>query len=504
MSSTSRKTAQKRSKRKSAPSERKASPAKRRVRRERAPGEPVEVILDNGLRALLVERSGLPIVASTIWYRVGSRDERTGQTGCSHLLEHMMFKGTARYAKGEIDQLTSRMGGSNNAFTDHDTTAYWFALAADRWERALEIEADRMTGCALDPGEFEAEKSVVLEELAMYDDDPWQRMWAVGEATAFHVHPYHHPIIGWKEDLQRLSAEDLRAYYERHYGPNRAFLVIVGAFDVSKTIDRVHELFDPLRAVPSRESVLAEPEPRGERRAVVRTPGTTRRLALGVTTSRCGGEEDFVLDVLAAILGGGRSSRLYRDLVLDRELATDVSVFNEARLDPGMLWIFVELRPGVDPRVVEERVQEQLSGVAARGVRADELRRARAQILSGWLFEEETNLDVARRLGRFESVVADGHRLIASVPARYEAVSSGDVREVVARYLRPERFVVIDGEPEEMSPPRHRVARKRRSSAGRTAPGPGKTEKKVRAAKKTRASRAKKRPARKGTRKDRA
>ena len=131
-----------------------------------------EVRLDNGFRALLVERHSLPVVASTIWYRVGSKDERTGETGLSHFLEHMMFKGTDRYAKGEIDQLTSLMGGSNNAFTDNDVTGYYFSLASDRWETALEIEANRMRGCVLDEEEFLAEKNVVLEELAMGEDDP--------------------------------------------------------------------------------------------------------------------------------------------------------------------------------------------------------------------------------------------------------------------------------------------------------------------------------------------
>ena len=164
-----------------------------------------EVQLDNGFQALLVERRNLPVVATVLYYLVGSRDERTGQTGLSHFLEHMMFKGTRRFAKGEIDLLTSKLGGSTNAFTDNDCTAYHFSLASDRWETALEIESDRMTSCLFDPDEFAAEKNVVLEELAMGEDDPWRVLWQSTEALVFQVHPYHHPIIGHRQDLERLE-----------------------------------------------------------------------------------------------------------------------------------------------------------------------------------------------------------------------------------------------------------------------------------------------------------
>ncbi len=164
----------------------------------------VEVVeLDNGFRALLVERGPLPVVASVCWYQVGSRDERTGETGLSHFLEHMMFKGTDKFGKGQIDLQTSKMGGSNNAFTDSDSTAYYFSLASDRWETALEIEASRMRGCLLDPGEFQSEKSVVLEELAMGEDEPWRPLYQVAESAMFQVHPYHHPVIGSNESIYR-------------------------------------------------------------------------------------------------------------------------------------------------------------------------------------------------------------------------------------------------------------------------------------------------------------
>ena len=423
--------------------------AVRRRRAKRKGGVDRAFDLDNGMRVLLVQRSGMPVVASTIWYRVGSRDEQTGQTGCSHLLEHMMFKGTDRYAKGEIDVLTSRMGGSNNAFTDHDTTAYWFALAADRWEVALEIERSRMQGCLLDPTEFVAEKSVVLEELAMYDDDPWNRIWQAGESLAYQVHPYHHPIIGWKEDVERLSVEELWAYYEAHYGPDRAFMVVVGAIDLDRTEGRIRELFEGLNPAEERRDVLVEPEPRGARMAHVVTPGSTVRLAIGFPSCRVAEDDDFTLDVLRHVLAAEGSSRLYKDLVLDNELATSVHISNEARRDPGLFWVLVELRPGAEPAAVEGRVHDAIERIARRGVRSKELQRAKALLTSSWIFEEETVLDVAQRLGRFESVAAGGYAAADNVLQSYEAVDDDRVRDVVRRYLTPERRTVVVGDPED-------------------------------------------------------
>ena len=231
-----------------------------------------EVELDNGFRALLVERHNLPVVATSLWYGVGARDEHTGESGLSHFLEHMMFKGTSRFAKGEIDLLTSKMGGANNAFTDHDNTVYHFSLPAEKWETALEIEADRMRGCALDPDEFTAEKSVVLEELAMGLDDPWQSLFQSVETLAYQRHPYHRPVIGWREELERVSAAEMRDYYERHYGANRAFFVIAGAIDAQRTEARLQELFGSQPSATERGPVVAEPTFEGERRAVVHAP----------------------------------------------------------------------------------------------------------------------------------------------------------------------------------------------------------------------------------------
>lgn len=423
----------------------------------------VEVVqLDNGFRALLVERRTLPVVASVLWYQIGARDERTGETGLSHFLEHMMFKGTDRFPKGEIDLLTSKMGGSNNAFTDNDSTAYYFTLAADRWETALEIESSRMRGCLLDPLEFASEKKVVLEELAMGEDDPWRPLYQATEGLLYQVHPYHHPVIGYKQDLERLGAADMRSYYARHYGPNRAQLVVVGAIDKARTRSRIEELFGGLPKVDTRAEVLAEPPPLGERRAVLRTPYSVARLCLGFPTCRMGERDDYALDLLGNALGVNKSSRLYKRLVLQDELVTDVSVVNETRLDPGALFVLCELRDGVDPDAVERAVREEVAALVKEGIGKADLQRIRAQIRASFLFQDETVLDQAMKLARFEALAPGGHRTLEHVLPTYASLGNKELRAIAAKYLDFHRAAVVWALPADkppMPPKRRRTAR---------------------------------------------
>jgi zinc protease len=404
----------------------------------------VEVVeLDNGFKALLVERGPLPVVASVLWYRVGSRDERTGETGVSHFLEHMMFKGTDAYGKGQIDLQTSKMGGSNNAFTDNDGTAYYFTLAADRWEKALEIEASRMRDCLLDPHEFASEKNVVLEELAMGEDDPWRPLYQTTESLLYQVHPYHHPVIGWREDLERLTAHQMRDYYRRHYGPNRAFLVVVGAIDKARTAQRIRELFGPLPRVDERTAPIQEPAQQGERRATLRTPHSVTRVCFGFRTCRMGERDDYALDLLAHDLGNSKNSRLYRRLVLEEELVTEVSVMNETRQDPGSLLVLCELRDGVAPERVERAIREEIRAQQREGVAKKDMERIQAQIRASFLFQDESVLDLAMKLGRFEAGVPTGYRTLLDVLPTYESLTQKELREVARKYFDFDRAAVV-------------------------------------------------------------
>ena len=402
------------------------------------------LLLQNGMRVLMLPRRSLPVVATVLWYEVGARDELSGETGVSHFLEHMMFKGTDRYAKGQIDLLTSKMGGSNNAFTDNDGTAYFFAMASDRWESALEIEASRMRSCLLDPTEFASEKSVVLEELAMGEDEPWRPLYQATESLLFQVHPYHHPVIGWKQDLERLTAAGMRAYYDRNYGPNRAFMVIAGDIDVERTRQKVTELFGsiPATAEPRRE-VLAEPAMPGERRAVLHTPHSVTRMCMGFRGARNGERDDYALDVLCHHLGLGKNSLLYKRLVVEEELVTNLSVMNEARLDPGAVFLLFELRDGADPKVVEKLVCEEVKRLVDKGVDKKDLARIREQIRAAFLFEDETVLDTALKVARFESMTPGGWQALEHVVPTITSLDNKELREVAARYFDLDRKCVV-------------------------------------------------------------
>ncbi|MFN3242732.1 MAG: insulinase family protein [Planctomycetota bacterium] len=433
----------------------------------------VDVVeLDNGFRALLVERGPLPVVTSVCWYQVGSRDERTGETGVSHFLEHMMFKGTDKFGKGQIDLQTSKMGGSNNAFTDTDSTAYYFSLASDRWETALEIEASRMRDCLLDPAEFQSEKGVVLEELAMGEDEPWRPLYQAVEATMFQVHPYHHPIIGYREELERLSVGGMRDYYERHYGPNRACLTVVGAIDRKRTRQRIEQLFGDMPRVADRAVAIREPEPAGERRVTIQSPHSVTRLCLGFPTCRMGERDDYALDLLAMELGNSKNSRLYRRLVLDDRLCSEVMALNEVRQDPGGFFVMCELHPGKNPDKVERAIREEFAGLIADGIKARDLRRIRTQIESSFLFQDETAHDLAMKLARFEAGTPDGYRTLGDVLPTYESMANDELREVAAKFFRFDRasiaWAVPMGGPGEAGPAARRPAKK---APGKKAPG---------------------------------
>jgi zinc protease len=205
-----------------------------------------EHTLANGLRVLIAERRGDPVVAVMVWYKVGSRNERDFEAGVSHFLEHMMFKGSANFGKGEIDRITTELGGANNAFTSYDHTAYWFELASDRWERALEIESDRMRTLTLDAAEYDAERAVVLEELSMGQDDPWRVLGERVQAAAIQRHPYRRPIIGYHDALSTLPVESMRDYYQRFYRPGNATVIVCGDVDAELALERVTHHFGKL------------------------------------------------------------------------------------------------------------------------------------------------------------------------------------------------------------------------------------------------------------------
>jgi zinc protease len=411
-------------------------------------GEVRRTVLDNGLTVLTRELHSSPIVTSMIWYRVGSRNEEFGQTGKSHFLEHMLFKGTDRFKKGEIDLLTLKNGGGNNAFTSHDFTAYYFNFASDRWDIALDIESDRMANCVFAPEEFEAEKKVVIEELRMGLDSPWGLLLQEVDATAYKVHPYRNPVIGWLQDVERATAEEQQAYYRRHYYPGNAILVLSGDFETDRVLEQVAHKFAALPSSPAPSPVVAiEPEQRGEKRIVVEWRSKVPRLAIAYHAPRIAHPDSYALQVLNLILTEGKTSRLYQRLVEREQSVTFISAdFGESK-DPTLFHFRAEARGEHTAEEIEASLYAEMARIVSEGVTRQELDRAKHQVEAHFVLSRERALDQAMLFGQIETLY--GTEYIDTYLAKVSAVTSEDVMSVCSRYFaeknRTVGYLISDG-----------------------------------------------------------
>jgi zinc protease len=398
--------------------------------------------LRNGLQVLIAERHDDPVVAAMVFYGVGARNERAEEAGVSHFLEHMMFKGSEKFGKGEVDRITTILGGSNNAFTTPDHTAYWFELASDRWEIALDIEADRMSGLTLDLKEFQSEKKVVLEELSMGSDDPWRRLTQGVSEALFSRHAYRRPVIGYEDVLQGMTVEAMRDYYERFYHPGNAVVVICGDVNPRSALKAVRERFGALSAGPAKEECAAAliKEPSGEQRVTTHWDDSSRRLVMAWPTVTVGTDEDYALDLVTSILTHGRLSRLQARLVHDQKLAISISASNDARVESGIFWLYAECADGVNPRELEAAIDDEIARLASERLPQSELRRAKRILESSDAHESETVSDVAEVLGEF--AIDKDWRLAIEGSARNEAVTAVAVKEATAKFLLPHRRVI--------------------------------------------------------------
>ena len=279
---------------------------------------------------LVLPRRQVPIVVCDLFYPVGSFDEPPGKTGLAHFLEHMLFKGTERFPKGQIDQLAFIAGGQANAETGEDCTHFWFMFPSDRWELALQIEADRMTLASLDVDEVEAERKVIGEERAREIESPQARLDQMHELTSYVKHPYRNPVLGWPEDVARISLDDLVAFYQAHYRPDGAVLVLAGDVEPAAALEKIEAHFGSLsRGVGSRQARSCDEPPQVGRRAFTLAEAEALpRGLLGWHTVPRGHRDTAALDVLADLLGAGRRSRLWQALVEQDKLATWVEALH--------------------------------------------------------------------------------------------------------------------------------------------------------------------------------
>jgi zinc protease len=392
--------------------------------------------LDNGLTVALVENRQAPLVTTALFYRAGTRDEPAGHGGVAHFLEHMMFKGSARYGPGEIDRRTQALGGVNNAFTSHDVTAYYFNFASDRWTEALAVEADRMAALTLDPQEVASERQVILEEIAMYDSEPWDALEMEVQKRLFAPHPYGRPVLGTREELLATGEKDLRDFHRRFYRPDNAILVVAG--DVGDgALEGVERAMGGLPAGAERRQGFSPPSalPAALTR-LERRKGEVARLLLALPAPPGSHPDHPALRLAVALLGGGRTSRLHRDLVDEEQICVWVSADLSEGMDASQVTVAAEVVPGVEPARVEARVLEHLAGLQDDPPTAEELERGKQIVMADWVFGHEKvhqqALSVGLALTLFDLDHLDRH--LQGVLA----AGTGQVLEAASRSLRPD------------------------------------------------------------------
>ncbi len=396
--------------------------------------------LESGLTLCLARNPQAPLVSTALFYRAGCRDEAPGLGGLAHFLEHMMFKGSARYGPGEIDRLTQALGGSNNAFTSHDLTAYYFTFAADRWPVALEIEADRMSALTLDPEEVASERKVIIEEIAMYRDDPWDALELETFAALWGEHPYGRSVLGTPGGLGAIGRDELAEFHARHYRPEHAVLVLAGDLNDGAR-ERAREAFDSSPALGGERATLAPPAGPGHEVRIERRHGEVARLLLAIPAPPADASAHADLRLLAAALGLGRSSRLQRELVEEGELCLAVAVGLSEGTAASTFTLAAELLPGVELGEVEQRMRAALADLGSRPLADAELERVRRVFQADWVYGQERihqqALTVGAALAQFD--LAQPERLLA----RALAAAPDELAATASRWLELERGGVV-------------------------------------------------------------
>ncbi len=397
----------------------------------------LEAQLSNGLKVILLENPKSPMATFQVWYRVGSRNEQWGKTGITHLIEHMMFKGTEKVSGKEFTRIVQENGGNFNAFTSYDFTAYFEELSAERLQILLELESDRMQNLQFRDEEFRTERMVVMEERRMrMEDNPQAQLLEQLMAAAFTTQPYHWPIIGWMDDLARIAIDDLREYHKTYYSPNNAFIVAVGDFKKEELLSAIEKAFGsiPKGLSPPRYS-YKDPPQLGERRILVQRESQSPYAAMAFHVPNLKDPDSYVLDVIATVLSGGKSSRLYERLVRKEQLALSADAQNSlVSVDPSLFYITAELLPGKeDFAAVERIIDEELERLRKEPVADRELQKAKNQLESAFIFQQDSLFVQAMVLAQYET--AHHWKAVDDYIPAIRNVSAQDIQRVARKFL---------------------------------------------------------------------
>jgi zinc protease len=404
--------------------------------------------LANGLELVVVPDHRVPVVTHMIWYKVGSADEPPGKSGIAHFLEHLMFKGTAKNPAGRFSQWLATVGGQENAFTSTDYTAFFQRIAAEHLPTVMAFEADRMTGLVLTDDNVLPERDVVLEEWNMrVANSPEARLGEQMTAALYLNHPYHKPPIGWHDEIVKLNRDDALDFYRRFYTPNNAVVVVAGdvtADEVKALAEKTYGAVKPRAEVGPRIRPQ-ELEPSSIRQVTLADPRvgqpSLQRIYLAPCYRTAKPGEAEALDVLANILGSGSTSRLYRELVVQQGIATDVAAYySGTALDSSRFGLTANPQPNVSLPQLETALDAVLSAVADKGVTAEELARAKTRMVADGVYAQDNQESLARWYGSALTTGSTVERVLAW-PDRIRAVSADAVRDAARKWLQKQRSV---------------------------------------------------------------
>jgi len=407
-------------------------------------------MLDNGLEVVVIPDRRAPVVTHMVWYKVGSADEPAGISGIAHFLEHLMFKGTEAHPDGAFSKAVADVGGQENAFTSNDYTAYYQRVAKEHLGMVMEFEADRMTNLVLTDAVVLPERDVILEERASrIDNDPSARLGEALDAALYVQHPYGIPVIGWKHEMEKLSRTDAITFYKRFYTPNNAILVVAGDVDAAEVRSLAEATYGKIarRADAGARTRPREPAAMSERLVrladeQVSQPSLRKAWVVpSYRTAAVKGEAE-AFDVLAEVLAGGSTSRVYRSMVIDKKLASSAGGWYQGTaLDDTSFMLYAVPRPGADLEALDAELTAAVDDIIANGVTADELERAKRTIVADAIYAQDSQATLARIFGAALTTggtVAD----VQTWPARIGAVTAEDVRRVAEKYLVEKHAVI--------------------------------------------------------------
>lgn len=402
--------------------------------------------LDNGLEVVVIPDHRAPVATHMVWYKVGSADEPPGKSGIAHFLEHLMFKGTENNPEGRFSKIVAEIGGEENAFTSQDYTGYFQRVAKEHLPLVMELEADRMANLVLDEQAVETEREVILEERRQrVDNDPGSQLSEALSAAFYQAHPYGTPVIGWEQEMRGLGLADARSFYDRFYTPNNAVLVVAGDVTPDEVRRLAEETYGQVarRAEPGVRARVDEPEPRAERRVIlrdarVRQPSFQRNYLVPSSATAEEGEAE-ALDVLAHILGGGPTSRLYRALAVEQGLASAAGAwYQSGALDETRFAVFASPRGDVSLDAIEAAIDAEIERVQREGVSAQEVERAKNKMIAEAVYAQDSQSTMARIFG---SALTSGETVeaVQTWPRRIMQVTPADVQQAAERYLERRR-----------------------------------------------------------------